>query len=111
MRHKRLIPAFSAALLLSAAVAFAGTEKPNIVLILADDQGDQILDATRPGIVCKSGATTYEKFTATFEGPENCKGGVVPPRVISRGDIHVMASTPHGVLETTSSIRCRRASD
>ncbi len=40
MRHKRPIQAFSAALLLSAAVAFAGTEKPNIVFVLADEESD-----------------------------------------------------------------------
>jgi len=39
VRYRSLIPAFTAALLLSAAAVFAGTEKPNIVFILADDQG------------------------------------------------------------------------
>jgi len=60
MRYKRLIPAFSVALLLSAAVAFAGTKKPNIVLILADDQGWNALstrmDPDEPG----SGSTYYQ---------------------------------------------------
>ena len=81
-----------------------------VSLLLKDDTPDMnvILDDAKEGIVCTSGATTYVKFTARFEGPENCKGGVVPRRTISRGDIHITASSRDGSLEKTSSIRCRR---
>ena len=60
MNKRNLIGIPVAAMLIAAATAFAGTEKPNIVLILADDQGWNALstriDPDEPG----SGSTYYQ---------------------------------------------------
>jgi hypothetical protein len=81
----------------------------NVDLVLVDDDGDGILDARRSGIVCTSGATTYVKFVARFDGPENCKDSEYPTP-FTRGDINVTATSDDGSLEVTRKILCRRGS-
>jgi len=78
-------------------------------LVLTDDDGDEILDKTRTGVVCTSGDTTYVKFSARFEGPENCKNSVVPNR-LSQGAIFASVTTTpdNGSLDEDRSIKCKR---
>jgi hypothetical protein len=88
--------------------AGATSNPVDVRLELLDDDGDLVLDAIEPGIVCTPGAPTFVKFAVEFELPENCKGSELPRRT-SRGDIHVKATTVDGSLEATRTLLCKRA--
>jgi hypothetical protein len=78
----------------------------DVNLELVDDDGDTILDAFEPEVVCTPGAATYVKFAVEFQLPENCAGSEAP-RHTSRGEIHFTVKTVDGWLATTRSILCR----
>jgi hypothetical protein len=78
-------------------------------LVIVDDDGDGILDDSKSGIVCESGATTHVKFVARFDGPENCKDSEFPTPY-TRGNINVTATSDDGSLAVTRKILCRRGS-
>ena len=75
----------------------------DVRLVLVDDDGDTVLDATNGSVVCTSGETHYEKFIAQFEGPLNCKDSEAPVN-ISRGDIDAAVTDNRDCCEGLSGV-------
>jgi len=81
-----------------------------INLRMVDDTGDVLVDRTK-SVVCsgRPNETTNLKIPVKFEGPKNCKDGVVPAGNLSTGNITSTATGSAGtaVYVETTTIRCR----
>jgi hypothetical protein len=77
-------------------------------LLILDDDGGVIIDATKSSITCESGKNTHVKFGVKYEGPENCKGSSVPSGQVSKGDLFVTATTNGGSLDDWLGIQCKK---
>ena len=84
----------------------SNSDPVTVSLFLEDDDGDVILDRSKPGFVCSAGEKTYAKFTAFFEGPKNCKNSAVPATQTSQGNISAVMTTDDGALTATRKILC-----
>jgi hypothetical protein len=76
-------------------------------LLLVDDDGDVIINRSKPGFVCSFGETIHAKFTTRFEGPKNCEGSVAPAQQPTQGDLFATATTDDGSLMVTRQIMCK----
>jgi hypothetical protein len=87
--------------------AGSSSDPVTVSLLLVDDDGAVILNQAKPGFVCDAGQTTSAKFTARFEGPNNCEGSITPAQQVTHGDVAVTATTDDGALMATRQILCR----
>ena len=86
----------------------ATSDPTSVTLTILNDSGGTVIDSTKNSFVCESGKNTHVKFGVRYEGPRDCKDGVVPVGQVSKGDLFVTASTTSASLDDTLGIQCKR---